>query len=48
MSSNSVWRAEARTIDGKYERGVLATKSILDTSTRVWAVPAPLLTLLML
>lgn len=42
------WRAEARTIDGKYERGVLATKSILDTSTRVWAVPAPLLTLLML
>ncbi len=42
------WRAEARTIDGKYERGILATKSILDTSTRVWAVPAPLLTLLML
>jgi len=42
------WRAEARTIDDKYERGVLATKSILDTSTRVWAVPAPLLTLLML
>jgi len=42
------WRAEARTVDGKYGRGIVATKSILDTSTRVWAVPAPLLTLLVL
>ncbi|RSM52055.1 hypothetical protein DMB66_40555 [Actinoplanes sp. ATCC 53533] len=42
------WRGEARTIDGKYERGVVATKTILDSSRRVWAVPAPLLSLLLL
>lgn len=42
------WRAEARVIDGKYERGILATKSILDTTGRVWAVPAPLAALLLL
>ncbi len=42
------WRSEARTIDGKFGRGILATKTILDTSNRVWAVPAPLLSLLIL
>ena len=42
------WKGEARTIDGKYQRGVLATKSILDVNGRVWAVPAPLLSLLLL
>jgi len=42
------WRSEARTIAGKYEGGILATKTILDTSRRVWAVPAPLLSLLLL
>ncbi|MFI5931678.1 AAA family ATPase [Actinoplanes sp. NPDC051494] len=42
------WRGEARTIDGKYGSGILATKTILDTSHRVWAVPAPLLSLLLL
>jgi hypothetical protein len=42
------WRSEARTIDGKYERGILATQTVLDTSRRVWAVPAPLLSLLTL
>ena len=42
------WRSEARTIDGKYERGILATKTVLDTSRRVWAVPAPLLSLAIL
>jgi predicted AAA+ superfamily ATPase len=41
------WRGEARTIDGKYGRGILATKTILDTGTNVWAVPAPLLALLL-
>lgn len=41
------WRGEARTIDGKYGRGILATKTILDTSTSVWAVPAPLVALLL-
>jgi uncharacterized protein len=41
------WRAEAKTIDGKYGHGILATKSILDTTGTVWAVPAPLLAALL-
>jgi hypothetical protein len=41
------WKSEARTIDGKFGRGVLATKSILDVTGKVWAVPAPLLALLL-
>lgn len=42
------WRAEAKTINGKYGRGILATKSVLDTTADVWAVPAPLVALLLL
>jgi uncharacterized protein len=42
------WRFESKTIDGKYGRGILATKSVLDTSADVWAVPAPLIALLLL
>jgi len=41
------WRSEAKTIDGKYGRGILATKSVLDTTSPVWAVPAPLVALLL-
>jgi predicted AAA+ superfamily ATPase len=41
------WRGEARVIDGKYGRGVLTTKSTLDTEGATWAVPAPLLALLL-
>jgi predicted AAA+ superfamily ATPase len=41
------WGHEARAIQGKYRRGVLATKSVLDTSGDVWAIPAPLLALLL-
>jgi predicted AAA+ superfamily ATPase len=37
------WKSEARTIVGKYGRGIVATKTILDLSGDVWAVPAPLL-----
>ena len=40
------WKSEARTIDAKFGRGILATKSALDTTGNVWAVPAPLLALL--
>ncbi len=39
------WRSGARPMDAKYGRGILATKSILDTSSDVWAVPAPILAL---
>jgi predicted AAA+ superfamily ATPase len=41
------WRGEARVLTGKYGRGVLATKSILNLEDTVWAVPAPLLALLL-
>jgi hypothetical protein len=41
------WKGEARTIDAKFGRGILATKSVLDTTGNVWAVPAPLLALLL-
>lgn len=40
------WKGEARTIEAKFGRGILATKSALDTTDDVWAVPAPLLALL--
>jgi hypothetical protein len=41
------WRGEARVIDGKYGRGIMATKSVLDLEGDVWAVPAPLVALLL-
>ena len=41
------WRAEARGIEGRYGCGILATKSIIDTSHPVWAIPAPLVALLL-
>ena len=43
---DSNWRSEARVMSNKYHCGVLATKSILDLDDDVWAVPAPLLALL--
>jgi hypothetical protein len=44
---DSGWRGEARVIDGKYGRGIMATKSMLDLEGDVWAVPAPLVALLL-
>ena len=41
------WRSEAKVIENKYRLGVLATKSVLDLTHPTWAVPAPLLTLLL-
>lgn len=41
------WKGEAKTMTGKYGRGILATKSVLDVSGDVWAVPAPLVALLL-
>jgi predicted AAA+ superfamily ATPase len=41
------WKGEARTVDGKFGRGILATKALMDTTGKVWAVPAPLLALLL-
>lgn len=39
------WRSEALTMRGRYGRGIMATKNILDTSDGVWAVPAPMVAL---
>ena len=41
------WRSEAKTIEGKYGSGIVATKSILDLDQPSWAVPAPLVALLL-
>lgn len=41
------WRSEARTIEGKYGAGIMATKSVLDLEHRAWAVPAPMVALLL-
>jgi predicted AAA+ superfamily ATPase len=37
------WRSEARTIEARFNGGILATKSILDLDHPTWAVPAPIL-----
>lgn len=44
---SSEWRSEARTIEGKLGAGIVATRSILDFSNPAWAVPAPVLALLL-
>ena len=41
------WRTEARTLEAKFDRGILATRNIFDTSTSVWALPAPVIALLL-
>ena len=41
------WRREARSIEAKYNSGVVATKSILDLVHPAWAIPAPLVALLL-
>jgi hypothetical protein len=41
------WRAEARVIEGRFGEGILATRTVLDTSTKSWALPAPLVSLLL-
>lgn len=44
---SGAWRRDALVLENGHGRGVLATKDILDTSHPVWAVPAPLLALLL-
>lgn len=41
------WKPDSRVIHGKYGRGILATKTVLDTNGPVWAIPAPLLALML-
>ncbi len=44
---SSGWRAEARSIEGYFSSGVVATHTILDTSYPAWAIPAPIVALLL-
>ena len=44
---DSGWRAEAKVIEAKYGRGLVATKSVLDLDHPAWAVPAPLVAMLL-
>lgn len=41
------WRTEAKVIENKYQAGILATRNILDMDHPSWAVPAPLVALLL-
>jgi uncharacterized protein len=41
------WRREALTIEAKHGTGILATKTILDLDHNAWAIPAPLLAMLL-
>ena len=41
------WRGEARVIENKFGRGVLATRTIVDTRPATWALPAPLIAILL-
>ncbi len=41
------WRAEARVIEGRYRRGIVATKDVVGLDTPAWAVPAPMVALLL-
>ena len=44
---SSGWRAEAKVIEGRFAAGVVATRTVLDSSYRAWALPAPVLALLL-
>jgi predicted AAA+ superfamily ATPase len=41
------WRAEARAIEVRFKGGVVATKNVTDLSHPAWAMPAPVLALLL-
>lgn len=41
------WRSEAKVIENKYSAGVFATKSLLNLDYPSWAVPAPVVALLL-
>ncbi|MGH8930186.1 MAG: AAA family ATPase [Egibacteraceae bacterium] len=41
------WRAEAKVIEARYGHGIVATKTVTDTTHPTWAIPAPLLALLL-
>lgn len=42
------WRSDAQVVERKFGCGILATKSLLDLGHSTWAVPAPLIAVLLL
>jgi uncharacterized protein len=44
---SSGWRPAGRALERRYERGIVATKTITDLSGQVWALPAPALSLML-
>jgi predicted AAA+ superfamily ATPase len=42
------WKSESRTIGATFDRGIVATKTVLDLDGAVWAVPAPMVALALL
>lgn len=41
------WRSEGRVIEGRYDRGILATRNVFNHDHPVWAIPAPVIALLL-
>lgn len=41
------WKPEAKTLTGRLGRGIVATKDIIDIDGPIWAVPAPIVALLL-
>jgi uncharacterized protein len=41
------WRSEALVMRGRYGAGVLGTKDIVDLDGAIWAIPAPMVALLL-
>jgi hypothetical protein len=41
------WRGEAKVLEGRFGRGIMATKSITDFDHPSWAIPAPVVALLL-
>jgi predicted AAA+ superfamily ATPase len=37
------WKQERKALDQQYQRGVIATRDILDVSEGIWAIPSGLL-----
>lgn len=44
---SSGWRPAARAIERRYRRGIVATKNVTDCAAAAWALPAPVVSLLL-
>lgn len=41
------WRGESKVLEGRFNGGILATRNIIDHNHAVWAIPAPLVALML-